>query len=100
MANVQKNYDAAMEHFPESFARVIMLYLPMEIQGVKVHAFVDSGAQNTILSEKIAKKTGLLRLVDQRYASVARGVGQARILGKVHMAQVKFGKLFYPHRLQ
>ena len=33
--NVNQNYATAVEEMPEAFGRVIMLYVPMEIEGVK-----------------------------------------------------------------
>jgi len=92
-SNVEQNYNATVEHMPEAFGRVVMLYVPMIIEGTKVHAFVDSGAQTTIISKKIAEQTNVLRLLDRRFAGVAKGVGTARILGKIHMANIKFGSL-------
>ncbi|WVZ77475.1 hypothetical protein U9M48_025334 [Paspalum notatum var. saurae] len=93
---IDENWEAALEYNPEAFARVVMLYVDMEVNGVPLKAFVDSGAQSTIISKSCAERCGLLRLLDQRYRGVAVGVGQLEILGRIHVAQIKIGHLFYP----
>ncbi|PWZ25060.1 DNA damage-inducible protein 1 [Zea mays] len=93
---IDENWEAALEHNPEAFARVVMLYVDMEVNGVPLKAFVDSGAQSTIISKSCAERCGLLRLLDQRFRGIAVGVGQSEILGRIHVAPIKIGNIFYP----
>ncbi|XP_073281139.1 protein DNA-DAMAGE INDUCIBLE 1-like isoform X1 [Primulina huaijiensis] len=93
---IDENWAAALEYNPEAFARVVMLYVDMEVNGVPLKAFVDSGAQSTIISRSCAERCGLLRLLDTRYRGIAHGVGQSEIVGRIHVAPIKIGSIFYP----
>lgn len=74
---------------PESFIQTAMLYINMEINGVKFQAFVDSGAQSTIISEGFAEKVGLTKDIDSRFQGTAVGVGTTKIVGRIHAATLK-----------
>lgn len=85
----QDDYQDVMENNPELLGRVTMLYVNLIVNGHPVKAFVDSGAQATIISPDCAEACGITPLIDPRFAGVARGVGTARILGRIHKAPVQ-----------
>lgn len=92
---INSNLALAQEHFPEAFGLVYMLYIPVEINKNVIHAFVDSGAQTSIISKRCAEKCNILRLMDTRFTGIAKGVGTKSILGKIHMIDIKIGNYFY-----
>lgn len=99
-SNIADNLAAAIEHNPESFGRVVMLYLDCQVNGVHVKALVDSGAAATIMSSGCAERCGIMRLVDRRFAGVAVGIGRQNILGRVHVCQVQIGADFLASSFQ
>jgi len=68
------------------FGTVCMLYINASINKVPIQAFVDSGAQSTVMSIACAERCGVMRLVDTRFAGMAVGVGTSKIVGRVHAA--------------
>lgn len=93
---VNDQYMQMMQEYPESMGRVLMLYIEAKVNGHSVQAFVDSGAQSTIMSKKIAKVCGILDLLDTRFQGVAVGVGTGKILGRCHIVQLQLGDYHFP----
>lgn len=89
--NILENMENALEHIPEAFTQVHMLYVSCKVNGVALKAFVDTGAQMTIMTRECAEKCNILRLMDERFAGMAVGVGTAVILGRVHITTMSLG---------
>lgn len=93
---VDSNYSLAQEQYPEFFGHIAMLYVDVKVNGTPIQAFVDSGAQSTIISQDCAKKCGIYNLIDTRFAGMAQGVGTSKILGRVHIAKMEVGGVEIP----
>lgn len=88
---IEKNMELAYDLTPESFVSVSMLYIKIKVNGKPVQAFVDSGAQQTIISPRLAERCDIDRLIDRRFVGEARGVGSTKILGKIHSVPISIG---------
>jgi DNA damage-inducible protein 1 len=93
---IDEQYHHVMEEYPESFGRVLMLYVAAKINGHDIQAFCDSGAQSTIMSKRLAVECGLGDLIDERMSGTAVGVGTGKILGRIHIVQLQLGDYYFP----
>ncbi|VDP05849.1 unnamed protein product [Soboliphyme baturini] len=94
--NIDRSLETAIEHTPESFGNVSMLYIRCKVNGHDVRAFIDTGAQTTLMSAKFAQECNVMRLVDKRFEGVAKGVGTCKTLGRIHLAQLQIEDVFLP----
>lgn len=93
--NINRNYEYALEHHPEFFGDITMLYINCEMNGHPLKAFVDTGAQKTIMSPECVEACGMKYLIDDRFTGIAQGVGVAKILGVIHNANIKMGNSLF-----
>jgi len=93
--NVNRNYEYAIEHHPEFFGDITMLYISCEMNNHPLKAFVDTGAQKTIMSPECVEACGMSYLIDERFTGIAQGVGVAKILGVIHNANIKIGNSLF-----
>jgi len=93
---VNEQYMQAMQEYPESMGRVLMLYINAKINSHPLQAFVDSGAQMTIMSKNCAQRCGIFHLLDTRFHGMAMGVGTGKILGRIHIVQLQIGDYHFP----
>lgn len=93
---IDSNMENAMEYLPESYGEVTMLYINCKVNGHEIKAFVDSGAQFTIINKACAERCNILRLSDSRWSGVALGVGTQKIIGRIHLVQLEINGDFLP----
>ena len=58
-----------------------------QVNGQPIKAFVDSGAQSSIMSQDCARRCNLLHLLDKRFQGMAVGVGSGKIVGQIHQVR-------------
>lgn len=93
--NAHQNMEYALEHNPEAFAQVTMLYLDCAVNKEHMVALVDTGAQSSVVSLEYARRCRIDMLMDTRVSGMVAGAGTANIVGKVWACDVAIGGTFY-----
>lgn len=86
---IEENREMALEYVPELYSQITMLYIDIVLNNTPVQAFVDTGAQQTIISKACAERCGLTNKIDKRFSGIAFGVGTSKIIGKIHMFPIQ-----------
>ncbi|KCV73460.1 hypothetical protein H696_00994 [Fonticula alba] len=85
---VSENLLNAQDDLPELLGSVHMLYISCKVNGVPCQAFVDTGAQMTLISHEFTKRAGIEHLIDRAHKVLAVGVGQQQTVGRIHLADL------------
>ena len=93
---VNDNLKLADDLIPEAWIPVDMLYVPCSINDKLVNAFIDTGAQNTVISKKCAEHCKIDNLIDYRINGKTVGVGEKNILGKIWCVDIIIGHYALP----
>lgn len=88
---IEHDYFEADKHIPQFFVNVNMLYVPCQINGQYIEAFIDTGAQITIMNLKTAKRCGLAKRINTKRAHLLKGVGEQISLGEIYNVDILFG---------
>lgn len=88
---VANNLNQAYEENPEFFADVTMLYVKISLNGHQIPAFIDTGAQRSLITPQLCERCDLNHLVDRRFKMQARGVGQKQSDGRIHSVPMVIG---------
>lgn len=88
---IKDNISQAQELIPESFFPVDMLYFNCQINGINLLAFVDTGAQTSVMSKECAELCGIEDLIDYKMKGKAKGVGEKDIVGRIWMVDIDLG---------
>lgn len=93
--NVNKNMNDAFKNAPEILKTTTLLFVKVFINNVMITALVDTGAQTSVMTEEASEKCNIGYLIDKRMVGTAVGVGITKIIGKIHLTDVKFGSKIY-----
>lgn len=81
---IAQNLNRAYEENPEFFVDVTMLYIKISINGIELPAFIDTGAQRSLISPALCELCDLNHLIDKRFKMQAKGVGEQQSDGRIH----------------
>ncbi|GMM45278.1 Ddi1 protein [Pichia kluyveri] len=85
---IADNLSKAYEETPEFFADVTMLYIKISINGKELPAFIDTGAQRSLITPALCDLCDIKHLIDTRFQMKAKGVGEMQSNGRIHSVPI------------
>ena len=95
---VMEDYVKAHDETPEFFIPIKMLYIPCTINDQYITAFIDTGAQISVMNLETAVKCGLYERIDTKHASQIIGVGNQshKAVGNLYHVEIILGQYIVP----
>merc|ERR1712110_358122 len=97
--NIPENAKLGMKYIPEKFRKPVpMLAIRAKINGVPIKAVVDSGCNSTVMSQNVAERCGISKLIDLEGCGKAKGsgVGTSTVNGVIHFALIETENIALP----
>lgn len=77
----------------ESMLDNSLLHILLEVNGFQYACIIDTGAQLSVMSQKMAETLKIDHLIDKTFAGIAKGVGSAKILGNIFNVKAKINQI-------
>ena len=93
---VTENLEKAYNEIPHTFIRTEAIFLKGHINGHEIDFLLDTGAEMSIIPVNIIQACGLENILDTHYSGIMKGVGEDKMLGKLHYVEVILECGVYP----
>ena len=91
-----ENLEKAYNEIPHTFIRTEAIFLKGHINGHEIDFLLDTGAEMSIIPVNIIQACGLENILDTHYSGIMKGVGEDKMLGKIHYVEVILECGLYP----
>jgi hypothetical protein len=72
-----------------------LIYLPLTINEYNCRGILDTGAEEALISLDYVKRLGCEYLIDHTYQGTCKGVGESKLLGKIHNLSIQINGVSY-----
>lgn len=93
---VSENLEKAYNEIPHTFIRTEAIFLKGHINGQEIDFLLDTGAEMSVIPVNIIQACGLEKILDKHFSGVLKGVGEAKMLGRIHYVEIVLECGIYP----